>query len=177
MGRNFALTGRTRRIARAVVETMSPRWPGFDVDLTDRVLQGVEHNVRHWPTAFQAAFVAGLWGLEVATPALGGARSTFSTADAATRERLLDRLHDSKLGALRRTVQLYSVFVTLNAYTQPEVEAFLGVKRRHWRDARRQFREQLVQLEPRERPATPAPLGDEALSASYLRDDAVPHVG
>ena len=35
MGPEFVLRGYPRRIARAVVDAMVPRWPEFDVDLTD----------------------------------------------------------------------------------------------------------------------------------------------
>jgi hypothetical protein len=174
MGRNFALRGRTRRIARAVVETMGPRWPDFHVDLTDRVLEGLENTVRHFPLPVQTAFVAGLWALEVASPLAGGGLAPFSEADPMTRERRLRAIQASPVVQVRQALQLFGVFITMNAYGQPEVEAFLGAGRLAWRESRRRFREQLVQLdESRGRPATPAHLGSAGLAPedAYLDDD------
>lgn len=175
MGSDFALEGYTRRIARAVVEAMGPRWPDFEVDLTDRVLEGVEVAVRHFPAAFRAAFVAGLWALELAGPALGGGPRPFSWTDVETRERRLRRLHDSRSPLLRQALQLYSVFITVGTYSQPEVEDYLGVPRRAWREARRRFRERLVAIEEGRGapPPAPAALGTAGVvdEDAYLEDE------
>jgi hypothetical protein len=166
MGRNFAFKGHTRTIARALVDTMMPRWPELETDLTERVLDDVESVVRNFPVAFQAGYVAGLWALEAASPLLGGGPRPFSRCDLETRERRLRALQDSKVPQLRQVLLLYGVFVTASAYGQPEVEAFLGVPRRAWRDARALFRERLVQLESSRplRPATPEALGSHGVA-------------
>ncbi len=172
MGRNFSFKGHTRRIARALVDTMMPRWPELEVDLTDRILDDVEGVVRGFPAAFQVGYVAGLWALEAASPLLGGGPQPFTRCDLETRERRLRALQDSKVPQLRQVLLLYGVFVTASAYAQPEVEAFLGVPRRAWRDARARFRERLVQMEASRplRPATPEALGSHGVApaATYL---------
>jgi hypothetical protein len=66
----FEFRGHTRVIARALVETMVPRWPGFDLDLTDPVLTRLENTLSAQPRPVQALVVAGLWGLEVSGPGL-----------------------------------------------------------------------------------------------------------
>lgn len=64
MATAFAFHGHTRRIARAVVETMVRRWPDFAQDLTEPVLERLERTLGAQPKAVQALVVAGLWGLE-----------------------------------------------------------------------------------------------------------------
>ena len=46
MGPDFVLRGRARRIARAVVDAMGPRWPDADLDIQDEVLEEVEFRNR-----------------------------------------------------------------------------------------------------------------------------------
>lgn len=156
----FAFTGHTRRIARAVVETMVPRWPDFDDDLTDPVLARLERTLDAQPKAVQALVVAGLWGLEVSGPVFGHGLGRLSAIDRDERDRRLTRIAHHPFPTFRQGILLYQTLVNLCAYSMPEVEAHLGARRRDWRKDRQALREVLVQLdEGSTAPQTPAALG------------------
>lgn len=156
----FAFQGHTRRIARAVVETMVPRWPDFTSDLTEPVLERLERTVGAQPKAVQTLVVAGLWGLEVSGPVFGHGLGRLSTLSRDERDRRLTSIAHHPFPTFRQGILLYQTLINLCAYSMPEVEAHLGLNRREWREGRRQLREVLVQLdEGAPVPATPTALG------------------
>lgn len=173
MTSDFRFTGYTRRIARKVVEAMEPRWAEFDPQCTGAVLDQVEDMVRNYPPATRLGVVAGLYGVEFAGAPLGfGLRPlSFLSREAATRR--LERFGDHPLPQVRMLVMLLKIMTCFSAYSRPEVEAFLGVRRREWRVQRKAFREQLVQLDAsrESQPSTPEPLGAPVDPADYLRFD------
>lgn len=176
MSGNFAFRGYTRRIACAVVEAMAPRWAEFDPDLTDELVDQIEQMVRGYPTFVQVAVLASLYGVEFGGPlTLIGGLSPTSKLDRDEAYRRLNRIADAPIPQVRMLVLLLKIMVSFSAYSRPEVEAFLGVRRRAWRQQRQAFREQLVQLDARRAdPPVPAPLGGEPLvtAAEYLDFDA-----
>lgn len=168
IGPNFTLRGRRRRIARAIVDAMVPRWPEFPHDLTEPVLASLEAMIQAYPPALQAGFTAALFGLEYLSPAAGGGLRPLSRCDRATRLARLEALADHRLPQVRQGVLLFKILISMSAYSRPEVEAFLGYRRREWRDARRKFRDALVAEDPAQLPATPAALGAVVSPADYL---------
>lgn len=167
-GADFRLTGRRRRIARVIVDAMVPRWPEFDHDLVDPVLDSVEEMVRAYPPALQAGLIAALYALEVLSPLAGGGLKPLSRCDRATVTHRLEAFADHRLPQVRQGVLLFKILISMSAYSRPEVEAFLGYRRREWRDARKRFRASLLQQDPGVLPATPAPLGAVISPADYL---------
>lgn len=160
MPAEFAFRGRTRRIARAVVETMVPRWPDFETDLTDTVLRRVEQTVGAQPRPVQLLVLAGLWGLEISAPVFGHGVRLLSSVDRDERDRRLTDIAHSPVPQFRQGILLYQTLVNLCAYSLPEVEAHLGAHRRDWREDRKRLREALVQLDAgRSAPPTPEALG------------------
>lgn len=158
----FAFRGPTRTIARAVVETMVPRWPDFDEDLTEPVLDRLEKTVGAQPRAVQALVVAGLWGLEISGPVFGHGLGRLSRVDRDERDRRLTRIAQHPFPTFRQGILLYQTLVNLCAYSMPEVEAHLGARRRDWRQDRQALREVLVQLdESAGAPPPPTALGTQ----------------
>jgi hypothetical protein len=156
----FEFRGHTRVIARALVETMVPRWPGFDLDLTDPVLTRLENTLSAQPRPVQALVVAGLWGLEVSGPVFGHGLGRLSAVERDERDRRLTAIAHSPVPTFRQGILLYQTLVNLCAYSMPEVERFLGANRRAWREDRQRLRTLLVQLDdPARVPATPEALG------------------
>lgn len=168
IGPNFTLRGRRRRIARAIVDAMVPRWPEFPHDLTEPVLDSLESMVQAYPPGIQAGFSAALFALEYLSPAMGGGLRPLSRCDRATALARLEKLADHKVPQVRQGVLLFKILISMSAYSRPEVEAFLGYRRREWRDARRKFRDSLVAADPTQLPATPAALGSVFSPADYL---------
>lgn len=168
IGPNFALRGRRREIARAIVDAMVPRWPEFPHDLTEPVLASLEAMVQAYPPALQAGFTAALFGLEFLSPIMGGGLRPLSRCDRQTAHARLEKLADHKLPQVRQGVLLFKILISMSAYSRPEVEAFLGYRRREWRDARRKFRDSLVAGDPLDLPATPAALGAFVSPEDYL---------
>lgn len=178
MESDFAFRGPVRRVARAVVDAMVPRWPEFEPDLTDAVLDQVEGMVRNHPPFIRAGLVAALCAIELSGPlVLDGVRPT-SRLPRDRVVRRLERLADHRLPQVRQLVVFMKILVSFSAYSRPEVEAFLGVRRREWRQARKTFRDALVQLDEARgsAPPVPAPLVPEGAVAppEYLRFDARP---
>jgi hypothetical protein len=176
----FAFRGHSRRIARAVVDAMVPRWPDFEHDITDEVLSRVERLIEGQPAAVQSICVAGLWFFEVASfafdPRFASIRP-LTAVDRETCERRLTGISHHPVAAIRKTILLYQTFVNLCAYDLPIVEAYLGAERRAWRKDRARLRESLVQLdEGRALPPVPLPLADpKHLSpAEYLTPGVEP---
>jgi hypothetical protein len=160
MSTSFEFRGPTRRIARALVETMVPRWPGFELDLTEPVLKRLEATLSAQPRAVQGLVVAGLWGLEVSGPVFGHGFGRLSAVDRDERDRRLTAIAHSSVPTFRQGILLYQTLVNLCAYSMPEVERFLGAERRAWREDRQRLRALLVQLdEPTRAPRTPEALG------------------
>lgn len=168
LGTDFHLTGRRRRIARVIVDAMVPRWPEFTGDLVEPVLESFEDQVRAFPPALQAGLLAALFALEFGSPLAGGGLKPLSRCDRETVTRRLERIADNRLPQVRQLVLLFKILISMAAYSRPEVEAFLGYRRREWRDARKRFRANLLQQDPNDLPATPAPLGAVISPADYL---------
>lgn len=167
-GSDFRFSGRRRRIATAIVDAMVPRWPEFDHDLVEPVLARVEEMARAYPVGLQAGMMAALYALEFLSPLAGGGLAPLSRCDRATVTQRLERMADHRLPQVRQGVLLFKILISMSAYSQPEVEAFLGYRRREWRDARKAFRERLLQADPATLPATPAALGSVISPADYL---------
>jgi hypothetical protein len=176
----FAFRGHTRVIARAVVDAMVPRWPDFELDLTDTVLDGVERLIGGQPPAIQGLAVAGLWFFELGSfvfEPFPQAPIPLSRLDRDGCERRLTCIAHHPVANIRRMVLLYQTFVNLCAYGLPEVEEYLGAHRRAWRADRLRFRELLVQLdEGRALPPVPLPLADPSWvpAGTYLEPGVVP---
>lgn len=173
MKRDFSFRGRQRRIARALVDAMVPRWPDFERELTDEVLDEIEQLVRHMPVVNQAGIAMMLYALEFAGGplALDGLRPLTSLDRAAAVERL-ERIGDHPIAPIRMMPMLLGTLISFSAYSRPDVEEFLGVPRRRWRADRKRLRDALVQLDAmRPAPRTPTPLGGAPLvtSETYLR--------
>lgn len=169
IGRDFRLTGRRRAIARTIVDAMVPRWPEFPHDLTEPVLASLEDMVRAYPPGLQAGFTAALLGLEFLSPLMGGGLRPLSRCDRKTVRARLEALADHRLPQVRQGVLLFKILISMSAYSRPEVEAFLGYRRREWRDARIRFRMALLANDPVDLPATPAALGSVVSPADYLK--------
>ncbi len=176
MGPDFAFRGYTRRIARSVVDAMVPRWDEFDVELTDDTLDAVEATVRGYPPGVQAGVLAMLYAMEFGGPVLLTGVKPLSWHDREEVYRRLVRIGDHPVAPLRMIPLLWKIMVSFSAYSRPDVEAFLGLERRRWRDSRKAFRDALVQIDERNQgaPATPDPLiADDVIGADdYLRFDA-----
>ncbi len=175
MGPDFAFKGYTRRIARAVVDAMVPRWDDFEVELTDDVLAQVEGMVRGYPAGAQLGVVAMLYAMEFGGPALRAGVVPLSWRDREAASQRLERLGDHPLPPLRMIPQLFKIMVSFSAYSRADVEAHLGLERRRWRQTRRAFRDELVRIDEGHRAApTPEPLVPEGVIAAedYLRFDA-----
>lgn len=176
MGPDFAFRGYSRRIARAVVDAMVPRWDDFDVELTDDVLEVVEATVRGYPTGVQAGVLAMLYAMEFGGPVLLTGIKPLSWHEREEVYRKLNRIGDHPVAPLRMIPLLFKIMVSFSAYSRPDVEAYLGLERRRWRTARKAFRDALVQIDSRREaaPATPDPLiADDVIGAGdYLRFDA-----
>lgn len=173
MTRDFAFRGRRRRIARALVDAMVPRWPDFERELTDDVLEEVEMLVRQMPLHNQAGISLMLYALEFAGGplALDGLRPLSALDRAAAVERL-ERIADHPIAPVRLMPMLLGTLISFSAYSRPDVEEFLGVPRRKWREDRRRLRDALVQIDGgRKAPRTPTPLGGAPLVSvdDYLR--------
>ncbi len=183
---NFVLRGYTRRIARSVVDAMVPRWPEFDVDMTEDVLSQVEDTIRGYPIGIQLGVLAMLYGVEFGGPVtLSGVRP-FSWLSREEAEERLAKVADHKIPQVRLMPMLLKLMVGFAAYSRPDVEEFLGAPRRAWRRDRQAFREDLVRiddLEPSPSPSVPSPLGGDPLATpeTYLefterRESAAPEV-
>lgn len=175
----FEFRGYTRVIARALVETMVPRWPGFEPELTEPVLQRLEATLSAQPRAVQTLIVAGLWGLEVSGPVFGHGLGRLSAVDRDERDRRLTAIAHSSVPTFRQGILLYQTLVNLCAYSMPEVERFLGANRREWRNDRQRLRALLVQLDdPARTPGTPEALGSHGVltPAAYIEFGAAERV-
>ena len=168
MSSNFVLRGYTRRIAWSVVDAMVPRWPEFDVELTDDVLEQVESMVRSYPAGIRVGVIASLYGVEFAGPILGGGGlkpTSWLPRDEAYRR--LDRIANAPIPQVRMLILLFKILISLSAYSREDVEEFLGVPRRAWRADRRRFRSLLVQIDARgSAPPVPEPLGSAGVSTA-----------
>ncbi len=147
MSTTFEFRGHTRRIARALVEAMVPRWPDFDLDLTDPVLARLERTLSAQPKAVQVLVVAGLWGLEISAPVFGHGVTLLSVADRDERDRRLSKIAHHPFPTFRQGILLYQTLVNVSAYSMPEVEAYLGANRQEWRADRKRLRDALVVLD------------------------------
>jgi len=175
----FEFRGYTRVIARALVETMVPRWPGFETELTEPVLLRLESTLSAQPRAVQMLVVAGLWGLEVSGPVFGHGLGRLSAVDRDERDRRLTAIAHSSVPTFRQGILLYQTLVNLCAYSMPEVERFVGANRREWRDDRQRLRALLVQLDdPKRTPRTPEALGAHGMLApeAYIEFGAAERV-
>ena len=117
-----------------------------------------------------------LYGMELGGPVLLTGLRPLSWHEREEVERRLGKIADHPVPVLRMLPQLFKIMVSFSAYSRPDVEAFLGVERRRWRDARKVFRDRLVEIEAgRSDPPTPTPLVDAAMISpeDYLRFDAV----
>lgn len=172
---NFALKGRRRRAARALIAAMVPRWPDFERELTDEVLDAIETLMRQMPLHNQIAISGILLALEYGSgPAtLDGVRPLSSLDLDAAIERL-ERIGDHPVAPIRMMPMLLGTLISFSAYSRRDVEDFLDLPRRRWRADRRQLRERLVQIDAgRATPRTPTPLGGDPLVTpdDYLRFD------
>jgi len=165
---DFVFRGRLRRTARALVAVMVPRWPDFDKDITEEVLDEVEALIRQMPVFNQVGISLMLAGLEFAggPMALDGIRPLSSLDHARAVERI-ERLADHPLPQVRMLPMLLGTLISFSAYSREDVEQFLGLRRREWRRDRRALRDALVQIDIGKRaagqpaPPTPTPLGGE----------------
>ena len=173
MTSDFQFTGYTRRIARKVVEAMEPQWPEFDPQCTEAVLEQVEDMVRNYPPATRLGVVVGLYGVEFAGAPLGFGLKPLSFLNREAATRRLERFGDHPLPQVRMLVMLLKIMTCFSAYCRPDIEEFLGVRRREWRAQRKVFHEQLVQidLDRDTLPATPEALGAPVDPSDYLRFD------
>jgi hypothetical protein len=173
MGPDFVLRGRARRIARAVVEAMGPRWPDADLDIEAEVLEEVERMIRAYPPAIQLAVMVSLFGIEFLSPlfALRTGLKPLSAVDRAAAIQRLEAIADHPIAQIRMLVMLLKIMVSFSAYSRPEVEAFLGYRRRAWRAARQAFRDRLLAADPAVLPPVPTPLADGRVvsPAEYLQ--------
>jgi len=168
---NFVLRGYTRRIARAVVDAMVPRWPELDVDMTDDVLAQVEDTIRGYPIGIQMGVLAMLYGVEFGGPITMSGVKPFSWLTREEAEARLAKVGDHKVPQVRMMPMLLKLMVGFAAYSRPDVEEFLGAPRRAWRKDRQNFREDLVRIDDLEpSPSVPTPLGGEPLATpeTYL---------
>jgi hypothetical protein len=116
-----------------------------------------------------------LYAMEFGGPVLLTGIKPLSWHDREEVYRRLVRIGDHPVAPLRMIPLLWKIMVSFSAYSRPDVEAFLGLERRRWRDTRKAFRDALVQIdEGRAAPATPDPLiADDVIGADdYLRFDA-----
>ena len=160
MGPEFVLRGYPRRIARAVVDAMVPRWPEFDVDLTDDVLADVERTLRGYPPIIQVAILGSLFGLEFLSPLFGPGLKPLSRSERHIAIARLETIANHPIPQIRMLVMLLQVTISFAAYSRPDVEAFLGYRRREWRETRQALRARLLAADPAKLPAVPAPLAD-----------------
>jgi hypothetical protein len=167
---NFAFRGYGRKVARSIVAAMVPRWDDFPVDITDEVLEQVEDFARHYPPAIRLGVMAMFMGLELSPALVGEGLRPLSFRDRESATRVLEKVANSPLPPLRMMVLLPKIMVSFSAYSRPDVEGHLGVRRRAWRENRKRFREHLIQIdEGRAPPPTPEPLCDGAVAReSYL---------
>ncbi len=168
---NFVLRGYTRRVARAVVDTMVPRWPEFDVDMTDDVLAQVEDTIRGYPIGIQMGVLAMLYGVEFGGPLTMSGIKPFSWLTREEAEARLAKVANHKIPQVRMMPMLLKLMVGFAAYSRPDVEEFLGAPRRAWRQDRKSFRQDLVRIDDLEpSPSVPTPLGGEPLATpeTYL---------
>lgn len=165
---DFVFGGYTRRVARAVIDAMVPRWPDFERELTDEVLDSIETLARSFPTFNQVGVLAMFYLLEFGSGplTLDGIRPLSRVARERAIERL-ERMGDHPIPLLRQPSVLLSTLIGFAAYSRPDVEAFMGVPRRAWRRDRRAFRDLLVQIDAgRADPAPPNPLGGAPLATA-----------
>lgn len=177
MSSNFAFRGYTRRVARAVVDAMVPRWADFEADLTDDVLDQVEDFTRNYPPVIRLGVVAMLYGLEFSGPLVLDGLKPTSMLDREAAIARLEKVADHRIPQVRMMVMLPKIMVSFSAYSRPEVETFLGAPRRAWRANRKAFRDRLVQIDARRGadPATPEPLVDAGVRPEdYLRFEPTP---
>ncbi|MEZ4474647.1 MAG: hypothetical protein R3F60_28450 [bacterium] len=160
MGPEFVFRGYTRRIARAVVDAMVPRWPEFELDLTDGVLDEVERTLRAYPPAIQLAVLGSLYGIEVLSPFFGPGLKPLSFTDRHVAIQRMEAIANHPVPQVRMLVMLLKVMISFAAYSRPDVEAFLGYRRREWRETRQALRARLLAADPAKLPAVPAPLAD-----------------
>lgn len=173
---DFAFRGYTRRVARAVIDAMVPRWPDFERELTEEVLDSIEMLARNFPTFNQVGVLAMFYLLEFGSGplTLDGIRPLSMIARERAVERL-ERMGDHPIPILRQPSVLLSTLIGFAAYSRPDVEAFIGLRRRAWRKDRRKLRDLLVQIDAgRTAPATPEPLGGDPLVTpeTYLLFDS-----
>jgi hypothetical protein len=168
---NFVFRGYTRRVARAVVESMVPHWPDFEVDMTDEVLAQVEATVRGYPPGIQLGVLAMLYGLEFGGPLTMTGFTPFSWLSRDEAEERLAKVAGHRVAQIRMMPMLLKIMVSFAAYSRPDVEAFLGVRRRAWRKDRQAFRRMLVAIDDHGGgPKVPEPLGGDPVVSpeSYL---------
>ena len=170
---NFAFRGYGRKVARAIVDAMVPRWDDFSADITDEVLEQVEDFARHYPPGIRLGVMAMFMGLELSPVLVGEGLRPLSFRDRESATRVLEKVADHPLPPVRMMVLLPKIMVSFSAYSRPDVEGHLGVRRRAWRENRRRFRAHLVQIDEgraEQPPATPAPLCDGAVARDAYLD-------
>ncbi len=164
VGPEFVFSGYTRRVARSVVDAMVPRWDDFEGELTDEVLDQVEAMVRGYPPGIQAGVLLMLYTMEFGGPLVHGGLRPLSWTGRRTVEKRLRRIGNHPIPQIRLLPQLLKIMVSFSAYSREDVEAYLGVERRRWREVRKTFRDRLVSIEEGRRdPPTPEPLVDPEL--------------
>jgi hypothetical protein len=144
---------------------MVPKWPDFEPDMVDDVLDGVEDMIRKYPPIVRFGIGIMLFLVELGGPVTftGVVPLSFLSQSAGTRR--LEKLSSHRFGLVRNIPKFLKIMICFKAYCRRDVERHVGADRRSWRPNRLAFRDRLVHLdESRSIPAVPTALGSDGIS-------------
>lgn len=170
LGPTYRFSGPTRRAIRALVEGVAPEpegpahteeWRQMVTSVTDRC----ERLVGFFPWHLRRGLVLGVWFLQWGAPIMGWGIRPLTMLPPEARHRRLEQMVGSRLRPIRLLFTSLRVMTSLGVYSEPSVEARMGVDRRGWRRARQAFRARLLaaDAERASLPPTPLPLGTEGV--------------
>lgn len=165
------LQGGTRRALVALIEAIGPQDPVAAAS-AGRVADRIANLIGHFPGRLRRGIVIGIWFLEWGAPLMGWGLRPLSALSPEARARRLKKILRSRLRPVRLLFNSIKVMICLGVYSEPSVEALMGVDRRSWRAARRAFRDRLLAAQAEaDWPPTPSPLGAAGVSdpEGYLK--------
>ena len=113
---SYRLRGYRRRIARAVVDVMVPRWDDFEIDLVDDVLDDVENTIRNYPAAVRFGISLMLLFVEFAGPITFTGLAPLSWLDRRRATMRIEKLSNHRF-ALVRSMPKFLKFSFVSMHT------------------------------------------------------------
>jgi hypothetical protein len=161
-----------RKVVASVIDTIKPRWSDWDPPIDAVVLQTLERDLAYFPALPRFLVRLSLIWLQWGGLCLLQFPVRFTSMDLAGRTKRFHRLFHVRPQLLHLLVKIIKTHVLFICYTQPEVEAKLGVPRRAWIEDRKAFRRELLEADRAraELPPTPQPLGTPTVDPGHYLD-------